>query len=78
MKRSALTKTLVIIVLVFFLLSTGLMFVLYLASPATILNLEDTDTNTSEQTIDDTQFQEQEADEVLIQEEKSEELKEIE
>jgi|GEM_PF-2349775 len=41
MKKSATMKFFVIIVLVFFILSTGLMFVLYLANPSTVLELED-------------------------------------
>ncbi len=72
MKKSPVTKILVIIVLVFFLLSTGLMFVLYLASPGTILSLEDIDTTIPEQTIDAPESQEEEIDKVLIQEEEFE------
>jgi len=41
MKKSATMKFFVIIVLVFFILSTGLIFVLYLANPSTVLELED-------------------------------------
>lgn len=37
-------KFFVIVVLVFFILSTGLMFVLYLASPSTVVELEDQET----------------------------------
>jgi len=37
-------KFLIIVVLVFFILSTGLMFVLYLASPSTVVELEDQET----------------------------------
>lgn len=40
MKKSPVTKFFVIFVLVFFILSTGLMFVLYLASPSTIVDTE--------------------------------------
>lgn len=48
------------------------MFVLYLASPGTILSLEDIDTTIPEQSIDVTESQEEEIDEVLIQEEEFE------
>jgi hypothetical protein len=52
MKKSPMMKFFVILVLVFFILSTGLMFVLYLASPSTILELEDQETaNIQEQEI---------------------------
>lgn len=47
MKKSPLMKFFVIVVLVFFILSTGLMFVLYLASPSTVLELEDQNTTTT-------------------------------
>jgi cell division protein YceG involved in septum cleavage len=46
MKKSPMMKFFVILVLVFFILSTGLMFVLYLASPSTILELENQETIT--------------------------------
>ena len=49
MKKSATMKFFVIIVLVFFILSTGLMFVLYLASPSTVLELEDQEELTVEE-----------------------------
>lgn len=44
MKKSPIMKFFVIVVLVFFILSTGLMFVLYLASPSTVVELEDQET----------------------------------
>lgn len=44
MKQSWTMKFLIIVVLVFFILSTGLMFVLYLASPSTVVELEDQET----------------------------------
>ncbi len=50
MKKSSTMKFFVIVVLVFFILSTGLMFVLYLASPSTVLELEDQDTITTGET----------------------------
>lgn len=51
MKKSPIMKFFVIVVLVFFILSTGLMFVLYLASPSTVVELED-------QNIEETSIQE--------------------
>lgn len=47
MKQSWTMKFLIIVVLVFFILSTGLMFVLYLASPSTVVELEDQETTTT-------------------------------
>jgi len=52
MKKSGTMKILILIVLIFFILSTALMFVLYLASPSTVLELEDQETeNIQEQEI---------------------------
>jgi sensor domain CHASE-containing protein len=53
MKKSPILKAFIIIVLIFFILSTGLMFILYMASPSTVLELEDQ--NIQEVVEDDTQ-----------------------